>query len=50
MVPNDPRMISGYGEALLATDQVKHGLDLMHKALELDPVPTQSTQVKKLVY
>lgn len=47
MVPNDPRMISGYGEALLATDQVKHGLDLMQKALELDPVPNGQLNMDK---
>jgi Tfp pilus assembly protein PilF len=39
MVPNDPRILQQYGEALLKTGQTKDGCDLTLKALEYDPVP-----------
>jgi tetratricopeptide (TPR) repeat protein len=39
MVPSDPRVLSGYGEVLVRNGSVDEGLDLLGKALELDPVP-----------
>ena len=39
MVPSDPRVMSGYGEVLVRNGSVDEGLDLLDKALELDPVP-----------
>ena len=39
MVPNDPRILQQYGEALLKTGQTTEGCDLTLKALEYDPVP-----------
>jgi len=39
MVPNDPRILQQYGEALLKTGQTREGCDLTLKALEYDPVP-----------
>ena len=39
IVPNDPRVLSGYAEALLKGGQYELGLELMLKALELEPVP-----------
>ncbi|MBL41410.1 MAG: adenylate/guanylate cyclase domain-containing protein [Rhodospirillaceae bacterium] len=37
--PNDPRILSGYGEVLVRNGSTKEGLDLLNKALELDPIP-----------
>jgi len=39
IVPNDPRILSGYGEALLKAGQYKLGLGMILKALELEPIP-----------
>ena len=39
MVPSDPRVMSGYGEVLVRNGSVDEGLELLDKALELDPVP-----------
>ena len=39
MVPNDPRVLSGYGEVLVRTGKVDKGLELLNKAYELDPIP-----------
>ena len=39
MVPNDPRVLSGYGEVLVRTGKVEKGLELLNKAYELDPIP-----------
>ncbi|MBT6257904.1 MAG: adenylate/guanylate cyclase domain-containing protein [Alphaproteobacteria bacterium] len=39
MVPNDPRILQQYGEALLKTGQTTEGCYLTLKALEYDPVP-----------
>ena len=39
MVPNDPRVLSGYGEVLVRTRKVEKGLELLNKAYELDPIP-----------
>ena len=38
-LPNDPRILQQYGEALLKTGQTKQGCDLTLLALEYDPVP-----------
>jgi len=37
--PNDPRILSGYGEVLVRNGSTKDGLELLNKALELDPIP-----------
>ena len=39
MNPNDPRVLSGYGEVLVRNGSVKEGLELLEKALEIDPTP-----------
>ena len=39
MNPNDPRVLAGYGEVLVRNGSVEHGLELLNKALELDPIP-----------
>ena len=39
MVPNDPRILQQYGEALLKTGNTSEGCDLTLLALEYDPVP-----------
>ena len=39
MVPNDPRVLSVYGEVCLRTGRVDDGLDALKLALELDPIP-----------
>ena len=38
MNPNDPRIVSAYGELLVLTARAKEGTDLLVKAYELDPV------------
>ena len=38
LVPNDPRILQQYGEALLKTGDTKLGCDLTIRALEYDPV------------
>ncbi len=47
MVPNDPRILQQYGEALLKTGQPTKGCDLTLKALEYDPVPQGQTNSDK---
>jgi adenylate cyclase len=47
MVPNDPRILQQYGEALLKTGQTKKGCDLMLLALEYDPVAQGQTNSDK---
>ena len=53
MVPNDPRVLSGYGEVLVRTGKVDKGLELLNKAFELDPVPqgqsTSDNRIKDLI-
>ena len=53
MVPNDPRVLSGYGEVLVRTGKVDKGLELLNKAYELDPIPqgqsSSDNRVKDLV-
>jgi adenylate cyclase len=39
MNPNDPRVLSGYGEVLVRTGSFDEGVRLLNKALEIDPVP-----------
>ena len=38
MNPNDPRIVSGYGELLVLPGRAEEGTDLLIKAYELDPV------------
>ena len=53
MVPNDPRVLSGYGEVLVRVKKVKKGLELLNKAFELDPIPqgqsTSDNRIKDLI-
>ena len=53
MVPNDPRVLSGYGEVLVRTGKVDKGLELLNKAYELDPIPqgqsSSDNRVKDLI-
>ena len=53
MVPNDPRVLSGYGEVLVRIGKVDKGLELLNKAFELDPVPqgqsTSDNRIKDLI-
>ena len=47
--PNDPRVISVYGEALLRLRELDQGIDYLEKAYELDPVPQgQTTSDRRL--
>jgi len=49
MVPNDPRVLSGYGEVLVRVGKVDKGLELLNKAYELDPIPQgQSTSDNRI--
>ena len=41
--PNDPRVISVYGESLLRLKEYEEGLSYLEKAYELDPVPQGQT-------
>ena len=36
--PNDPRIVSAYGELLVLTSRASEGTDLLIKAYELDPI------------
>ncbi len=38
LVPNDPRVLSVYGEVLVRTGQVDKGLDAIERAYELNPI------------
>ena len=47
--PNDPRVISVYGEALLRLRELDQGINYLEKAYELDPVPQgQTTSDRRL--
>jgi len=47
--PNDPRVISVYGEALLRLRELDLGIEYLEKAYELDPVPQgQTTSDRRL--
>ena len=49
LVPNDPRVLSVYGEVLLRNGRIAEGLQNLEKAYELDPVPQgQSTPDRRL--
>ena len=39
MVPNDPRVLSVYGEVMVRVGSVDEGVEHLERALELDPVP-----------
>ena len=41
--PNDPRVISVYGESLLRLKEYDEGLSYLEKAYELDPIPQGQT-------
>ena len=43
MVPNDPRVLSVYGEVCLRIGKIDEGLDALKLALELDPIPQGKT-------
>ena len=43
MVPNDPRVLSVYGEVLSRTGSTEKGIELLESALELDPIPMGKT-------
>ena len=53
MVPNDPRVLSGYGEVLVRVGKVEKGLELLNNAFELDPIPqgqsTSDNRIKDLI-
>ena len=53
MVPNDPRVLSCYGEVLVRVGKVDKGLELLNKAFELDPIPqgqsTSDNRIKDLI-
>ena len=53
MVPNDPRVLSGYGEVLVRVGKVDKGLELLNKAFVLDPIPqgqsTSDNRIKDLI-
>ena len=53
VVPNDPRVLSGYGEVLVRVGKVDKGLELLNKAFDLDPIPqgqsTSDNRVKDLI-
>ena len=47
--PNDPRVISVYGEALLRLRELDQGIDYLEKAYELDQIPQgQTTSDRRL--
>ena len=47
--PNDPRVISVYGEALLRLRELDNGIEYLEKAYELDPIPQgQTTSDRRL--
>ena len=47
--PNDPRVISVYGEALLRLRELDSGIEYLEKAYELDPIPQgQTTSDRRL--
>ena len=49
MNPNDPRVISVYGEALLRVNELDKGIEYLEKAFELDPIPQgQTTSDRRL--
>ncbi len=47
MNPNDPRIVSGYGELLVLTGRAEEGTELLIKAYELDPVGMGASNADK---
>jgi len=45
--PNDPRVVSGFGEVLVRVGKVDEGIAHLQKAYELDPVPQGQTNSDK---
>ena len=45
--PNDPRVVSGFGEVLVRVGKVDEGISHLQKAYELDPVPQGQTNSDK---
>lgn len=45
--PNDPRVVSGYGEVLVRVGKFDEGIAHLQKAYELDPVPQGQTNSDK---
>ena len=45
--PNDPRVVSGYGEVLVRVGKFDEGIEHLQKAYELDPVPQGQTNSDK---
>jgi len=43
MVPNDPRVLSVYGEVSLRVGKIDQGLEALKLALEVDPIPQGKT-------
>ena len=43
MVPNDPRVLSVYGDVCVRTGKVDEGVDALKLALDLDPIPQGKT-------
>ena len=43
IVPNDPRVLSVYGNVCVRTGKVDEGLDALKLALDLDPIPQGKT-------
>tara|TARA_Y100001970_G_scaffold283629_1_gene399291 strand:+ start:235 stop:2001 length:1767 start_codon:yes stop_codon:yes gene_type:complete len=47
MNPNDPRIVSGYGELMVLIGRADEGLDMLIKAFELDPVGLGNSNADK---
>ena len=45
--PNDPRVVSGYGEVLVRVGKFDEGIEHLQKAYELDPIPQGQTNSDK---
>ncbi len=47
MNPNDPRIVSGYGELMVLTGRAEEGVEMLIKAFELDPVGLGNSNADK---
>ena len=47
MNPNDPRIVSGYGELLVLTGKADDGVEMLKKAFDLDPVGLGNSNADK---
>ena len=47
MNPNDPRIVSAYGDLMVLTGKAEDGTDLLIKAYELDPVGLGNSNADK---